>query len=364
MDPQTWGSENIRFRGEILRNINTEGSTIYMRENRLKLNAYSGFWDEFDYSEDAIRFLTLGSSYTNGCCFKQVEEDLLFHSVAEQLLEKRLKRNVQFADSSWNGWAKLSRYIVKYGNKILEKGVQHDYVLLELCLDNFIGPEHERQSVDRGLPIKVNEFDDKEPNNFYQSLVKSPYFYTPRLLLFSFNIFKNYGIYLSPNYIFKKITGKGIVKFSTPNKNAPIISRHINGLPWIEYRLAIYDMNHPENDPNELTSMSQDEVDEAFKVASIRLQDRLPEGLSNIKRLKEVVNEAGAELFVMIFPEIPRPELITILNQLKNMKIKFVYLNSLRQYRNKELWKLQHPTSAKAQQLWAQEFVAEFMKQL
>jgi len=46
------------------------------------------------------------------------------------------------------------------------------------------------------------------------------------------------------------------------------------------------------------------------------------------------------------------------------MKIKFVYLNSLRQYRNKELWKLQHPTSAKAQQLWAQEFVAEFMKQL
>ena len=247
------------------------------------------------------------------------ESEYLFHNQAKTLLEKKLKREVQFADSSRNSNYNLANSYIIYGNKIINAGVQHNYILLEVCLANFLSNAE--------TPFVATKY-----HGWISNL------YSFRFVLVAVRTIKTYIPYL--------ISGKTGDKL-VENKDY---------MSSVEYFNMMYQTDRPSYNISELMKLERMQIDEAHKIAKMRLPD-IPGTVNHIAKIENLARRNNVTLIAMVFPEFSKEELISLIDSLNKNKIKYVYLDSIREYSNRRLWIYEHPSFPDTQMMWAQEFV-------
>lgn len=375
--------EDISFDGKVIPDAKGKGSRIEYYQQTKTVNSYSGFMDDFDYQKDALRIFAIGSSYINGCCLKNEEKDKLWNVLAERLLEEKLKKRIQISDISWNMDYRLYNYITVYGSKIYKKNVKHDYVLLEVCLTNFISdtdyltlPDgkikrniiYEKDISKKGIIREIKHFLE----NFYSvKFIRLQLVIARRLGLISNTKakLKNWwqgkegthgrGLYFAkyeaPHEVRKRLELKGIISSNQEDE------RLLRNLTDDQYVYLMYMSDRPSFDIKQVQAVTQEEIKHAYKYSNIKMKGRIEEGMKDMRELNELISKSGAKLIVMIFPEFTWNDLLVLHNELNKLGIDYIYLDDLRKY--SELWALSfHHPSVKAQKLWAESLAEQLPK--
>lgn len=329
--PETFDME---FEGTVLNNAYKKGVAFIDNGTTNYVNDYGGYGPEFDYSRDALRVLTLGSSYTQGCCVAPEDADHIYSRVAEQQLTEALGRNVQFADASAPpGGGYIEWFRIRYGNRIVQQNVQHDAVLLELCLASF------------------NPFIKDWMTEGYQRL-NLPIL-APIEDLYSFRLIRWLAVAV-PKALGARL---GLREFvGLPGYSSA------KGLVWEARYAELKAQDRPSFDVGRLLDMSPDQVARANQEAVERL-GTFPEVLDQVLAVNQLVRRVPERpMVVLIFPEFYESELVTIIHFLKKHDIPFVYLNDMRNGTDRTIWADEgHPSTRKGQKVWADEMVKQLL---
>ena len=243
-------TETIEFRGEVLPDIHASGTKVARRGYPYVINEYSGFREGFDFSKKAIRFLTIGASYVNGCCLVD-QDEFLFNNLSARKLAENLGVGVQFADSSWNNNARFFNNYIIYGSKVLEKGVKHDYAIIEVSYDVLAHPEHER-------PMTIEEYqNDKELPEDRQSISK--------MIKRSF---------LSDLYFVRlSFTIAGIFKWYKPRLEQLVPFNKAERIKQDEWMKKLYRSDRPYYDDKKLSNLEPTKIRKAYEENKLIMKD-------------------------------------------------------------------------------------------
>lgn len=312
--------EDIYFDGKVLPNSPMKGAF-----HRYKpVNSYTGYFDDFDYGIEALRVLTMGSSYTAG--WSPDRDTSIYADIAARNLADGLGKNVQFADSSANGLGNLDNTYIVYGNKILTNGVAHDIALVELALSNFNPYRSRVETVDAYTPSSANE-------NFANKIVR--------------NLFSVRFILLHLKTMTNLLVKFGLYPAEDRSQDSP---EDQQGKRTFSAKLyAAYWEDRPSFDLNTLRGLGNDEKKAALEVATKALDfNRVFNSLSQRKR---VTLQNKSAIVVLLFPEFNRDEMIALVDQLDKLDLPVIYLDELRNYTDTTIWTALHPNTLKGQKI-------------
>ena len=373
--------EDIIFNERVLKDVKAKGSKIEYYQQTKTINSYSGFMDDFNYEADALRILAIGSSYINGCCLKDEETEWLWNRLSEEYLEDKLDKSVQISDISWNAHYKFYHYVMMYGAKIFSKNVKHDYVLLEVCLNNFVNSENfdikSSNEVKRNIIYRKDLDKEKKTNIQLKRFLEN--FYSVKFIGLTIYVFKNAWPHFVKNTKYKIENwwvGKGLTLVSQPATTQEVQnrlslnsiipenvqqSRALNSLQDMEYVQLMYHSDRPSYDLDKIKELNPSEIKRSYKISNFRMKGRIESHVKDIFELNSLVKASGAKMVALIFPEFTWHDLTVLINELNKHAIEYIYLDELRNYGSGKIMKSAHPV-VKGQKIWADNMSEQFIK--
>ncbi len=308
--------EDIIYDGYVVKNTVAAGAMF----RKKTISAYSGYYGTFDYTAEANRILIMGSSYTEGWSPKYNHQ--LYAKIASKQLTRDIGMPIQFADASANSLASLFNTYAIYGNKIINKNVAHDVVIVELALANFNPIWGEVVTLDTYTPIVWNE-------GIAQKAMR--HFYSFRFLMLSIDTISFGVLKLDPP--FQRKTFKQTKEVGQFNKKMR----------------AIYTSNRPSFDIQELRQVDARETIFAEKLTRKVLG--VEPVFKALAKINDLAKKQGMTMVLLLFPEFLREELITIVREMDRVGVAVIYLDNLREYTNGNIWQRNHPYTPIGQKL-------------
>lgn len=352
VDESTAQFEDIEYNGKVIKDAFKKGTILKTPaiKQTTKINSYSGFYDDFDDNLPAIRFLTIGSSYTAGW---GVSDDLfekggLYSHLAARALSTHLGCPVQFADASANGnggnGGMLGELFTIYGAKAIKKGLDHDYLLLELSRDAF----YPTSSHFRGMA---------NPKGGGMKFVNNSY---------AFRFFKLIFQAVWDRYVLLKWEGTAHSLEGRKRIIADQLKDYTNKID--EIYNVIYSTDRPHYDLDELRKTS------ASMSGEVAARSSPNDGLSAdintamplididmavllMAEIRDLAGTAGVKMVGLLFPEFTKDELIYITHKADELGIDLIYIDELRNYTDPNIWMYYHHGSALGQRIFADSIV-------